>query len=157
MIMGFSHIDKNANISMVDISDKKSSLRIAKAQAFVKMESYIIDQIYDDDITKGNVIATAKIAGINAAKQTAELIPLCHRINLSFIDIEIGRECDDTLKIICTVKCKEATGVEMEALTGVTVASLTIYDMCKSFNKNIVITEAKLVYKEGGKSGVYNG
>jgi len=147
----FSHIDKSGNVNMVDVTDKDSTVRMAKAEGKISMKPETISAIQDDAVPKGNVLTTAKIAGIQAAKKTAEMIPMCHQLNLSFVDVEfeIG---SDVILIRSTVKTKEATGVEMEALSAVSGAALTIYDMCKAVDKTMVIGEIKLVKKVGGKS-----
>ena len=137
---------------MVDVTDKIRTVRIARAEGKITMLPETIASIQDDSIPKGNVLTTAKIAGIQAAKKTPELIPMCHQLNLSFVDIEFDVQADFIL-IQSTVKTREATGVEMEALTAVSVAALTIYDMCKAVDKTMSIGEIKLVEKVGGKSG----
>ncbi len=147
----FSHLDKHGNVKMVDVTDKVTTARIAKAEGKITMLPETISAIQNDALPKGNVLTTAKIAGIHAAKKTAEMIPMCHQLNLSFVDIEFKIE-GDAILIKSTVKTKEATGVEMEALSAVSGAALTIYDMCKSVNKSMVISEIKLVEKVGGKS-----
>ncbi|HDY76106.1 MAG TPA: bifunctional molybdenum cofactor biosynthesis protein MoaC/MoaB [Candidatus Marinimicrobia bacterium] len=147
----FSHLDKNGNVKMVDVTDKVSTIRIAKAEGKIIMLPKTITAIMDESIPKGNVLSTAKIAGIQAAKKTPELIPMCHQLNLSFVDIEFNAQ-DDCFLIKSIVKTKEATGVEMEALIAVSVAALTIYDMCKAVDKTMSIGEIKLVEKVGGKS-----
>lgn len=147
----FTHLDKTGNVKMVDVTNKISSARMAKAEGQISMRSETVSAIQDDSLPKGNVLTTAKIAGIQAAKKTAVMIPMCHQLNLSFVDIEfeIG---SDVILIRSTVKTKEATGVEMEALSAVSGAALTIYDMCKAVDKTMVIGEIKLVKKLGGKS-----
>ncbi|RTZ72882.1 MAG: cyclic pyranopterin monophosphate synthase MoaC, partial [Candidatus Neomarinimicrobiota bacterium] len=121
---------------MVDVTDKVVTVRMAKAEGEIHLQQATIASIQDDFIPKGNVLTTAKLAGIQAAKKTSELIPLCHQLNLSWVDIEF--EISDTyISIKSSVKTKEATGVEMEALTAVSVAALTIYDMCKAVDKTI--------------------
>ena len=147
----FSHLDKHGNVKMVDVTDKVTTARMAKAEGKITMLPETISAIQNDALPKGNVLTTAKIAGIHAAKKTAEMIPMCHQLNLSFVDIEFKIE-GDAILIKSTVKTKEATGVEMEALSAVSGAALTIYDMCKSVNKSMVISEIKLVEKVGGKS-----
>ncbi len=147
----FSHLDNKGNVKMVDVTDKTTTVRIAKAEGKITLLSKTISAIIDDTIPKGNVLTTSKIAGIQAAKKTSELIPMCHQINLSFVDIEFDVQTD-CIAIKSTAKTKEATGVEMEALTAVSVAALTIYDMCKSVDKSMIIGEVKLVEKVGGKS-----
>ena len=147
----FSHIDDNGNVKMVDVTDKLSTARIAKAEGKIYMKPETIAAIKDDTLPKGNVLTTAKIAGIQAAKKTADMIPMCHQLNLSFVDIQfdIGSDC---ICIRSIVKTKEATGVEMEALSAVTITAITIYDMSKSVDKTMEINGIKLVEKMGGKS-----
>ena len=147
----FSHIDEKGKVKMVDITDKSRTVRMARAAGDVYLKHETINQIIDDKLPKGNVLTTAKIAGIQAAKKTADLIPLCHQLNLSFIDIKFEIN-SDYISIKATVKTKEATGVEMEALSAVFGAAITIYDMCKSIDKRIEIKSIKLEEKIGGKS-----
>ena len=147
----FSHIDKNGDVKMVDVTEKFSTARIAIAEGKIYMSSKTIEAIKNTVLPKGNVLTTAKIAGIQAAKNAAELIPMCHQLNLSFVDIKFKVESDN-IHIHSTVKTKEATGVEMEALTAVSVTALTIYDMCKAVDKNMEIREVRLIEKKGGKS-----
>ncbi len=146
-----SHLDKKGNVRMVDVTDKINALRIAKAEGMIFMKHETIAAIQDDELPKGNVFTTAKIAGIQAAKKTAELIPMCHQLNLSYVDIEFSI-MPDHISIRSTVKTKEATGVEMEALSAVSNAALTIYDMCKSIDKTMVVKDIQLLEKEGGRS-----
>lgn len=136
---------------MVDVTDKVVTVRIAKAEGKISMLPETILAIQDDALPKGNVLTTAKIAGIQSAKKTAEMIPMCHQLNLSYVDIEFEFD-SDVICIRSIVKTKEATGVEMEALSAVSGAALTIYDMCKSADKSMIIGEIKLVKKVGGKS-----
>ena len=147
----FSHLDESGNVSMVDVTDKVSTARIASAESKITMKPETISAIQDNSLPKGNVLTTAKISGIQAAKKTAEMIPMCHQLNLSFIDIEF-EIMSDFILILSTVKTKEATGVEMEALSAVSSAALTIYDMCKAVDKTMEIGGIKLVKKVGGKS-----
>ena len=147
----FSHLDKTGNVTMVDVTDKVVTVRIAKAEGKISMLPETIIAIQNDALPKGNVLTTAKISGIQSAKKTAEMIPMCHQLNLSYVDIEFEFE-SDAICIRSIVKTKEATGVEMEALSAVSGAALTIYDMCKSVDKSMVISEIKLVKKVGGKS-----
>ena len=147
----FSHLDKKGNVKMVDVTDKVTTVRIAKAEGVISMQPDTISAIQDDALPKGNVLTTAKIAGVQAAKKTAELIPMCHQLNLTFVDIEF-EVMADSIQIKSTVKTKEATGVEMEALTAVSAAALTIYDMCKAVDKTMSIGKIKLVEKRGGRS-----
>ena len=147
----FSHLDKDGNVRMVDVTDKAATVRTAKASGKVTMLSKTITAIKDNTLPKGNVLTTAKIAGIQAAKKTSDLIPMCHQLNLSFVDLDFEIQKDDIL-IKSVVKTKEATGVEMEALSAVSVAALAIYDMCKAVDKTITIGDIRLVEKVGGKS-----
>ncbi len=150
----FSHLDEKSNIQMVDISEKSITERIAIAECKVKLKPEVIKKIKENKIAKGNVITTAKVAGIMGAKKTSTLIPLTHNIDINHIDIEIQLNKEE-IEIICKVKTEAKTGAEMEALTGAAITALTIYDMCKSVQKDIIIEELKLLYKKGGKSGEY--
>lgn len=152
--MDLSHINEQGRARMVDVTDKESTVRIATAQGTVKVNSDTMALIRSGGMKKGDVLAVAQVAGIMAAKKTADIIPMCHPLRLSSVDI--GFERTDTEIIIqATVKCKESTGVEMEALTAVSTAALTIYDMCKAVQRDIEITDIRLMYKSGGKSGVF--
>ena len=147
----FSHLDNKGNVKMVDVTDKVMTVRIAKSEGKISMLPETILAIQNDALPKGNVLTTAKISGIQSAKKTAEIIPMCHQLNLSFVDIEFEMQ-DNVILIKSIVKTKEATGVEMEALSAVSSAALTIYDMCKAVDKTMIIGEIKLVKKVGGKS-----
>lgn len=147
----FSHLDKKGNVKMVDVTDKVITARVAKAEGKITMLPETILAIHDNALPKGNVLTTAKIAGIQSAKKTADIIPMCHQLNLSFVDIQFDIY-EDNILIRSIVKTKEATGVEMEALSAVSVAALSIYDMCKAVDKSMLIGEIKLVKKVGGKS-----
>jgi len=149
--MDFSHIDNNGNIAMVDVSTKPGTLRSARASGSILMQPETIEMLCSDALPKGNVLTTAKLAGILAAKNTAHLIPLCHQLNLSWADIVFDVQ-KERINIVATVKTKEATGVEMEALTAVSIAALTIYDMCKAVDKSMEISSITLEKKTGGKS-----
>ena len=150
----FSHLDNKGNARIVDISKKKKSSRYAKAKATVWLSKKILTMIKNDKFKKGNVINIARIAGIMGAKHTSSLIPLCHNINLDSSDIEF-RFLEEELEIVSTVKSEEKTGVEMEALTAVTVSALTIYDMVKGVDKSVYIKDISLLEKKGGKTGDY--
>lgn len=149
----FTHFDESGNAIMVDVTEKKVTTRIAIAEGTIFCNKEIIEAILAKNIKKGDVLGVARVAGIMAVKQTAHLIPMCHPllISKSSIDFEIDTErmC---IKAICTVKIEGKTGVEMEALTGVNIALLTIYDMCKAVDKRMVISDIHLVEKHGGKS-----
>ncbi len=150
----FSHLDKNGKLYMVDVSSKAFTERVAIAKGEVIFPEKIYPKVFSQDIPKGNFLACAKVAGILAAKKTSELIPLCHPLPITKIDIEFNFLPEKySLEIIGKVKTVAQTGVEMEALTAVSVAALTIYDMCKSLHKGIKINNIRLVYKSGGKSG----
>ena len=152
--MDLSHINEQGRARMVDVTDKESTVRIATARGTVKVNSDTMALIKSGGMKKGDVLAVAQVAGIMAAKKTADIIPMCHPLRLSSVDINF--ELTDTEIVIqATVKCKENTGVEMEALTAVSTAALTIYDMCKAVQRDIEITDIRLMYKSGGKSGVF--
>lgn len=155
----FTHIDpENGFPTMVDVSDKQVTKRIATAQSIVILGNEIMQHLTGADIQtkKGPVFQTAIIAGTMAAKKTADLIPLCHPLALENFKVIISINSNNEVVIECTASITSKTGVEMEALTGASVAALTIYDMCKAFSHNIVIKETKLLQKTGGKSN-YNG
>ncbi|HTL78620.1 MAG TPA: cyclic pyranopterin monophosphate synthase MoaC [Candidatus Babeliales bacterium] len=141
-----THIDADGRAQMVDVSAKSLSERKAVAQGKIRLQRETLDLIAKDQISKGNVFATARIAGIQAAKQTAQLIPLCHTLPLGHINIDIIVSKDGA-EVKCAAQTVAQTGVEMEALVGVTVALLTIYDMCKAVDKQMAITEVRLVEK----------
>ncbi|NTV47896.1 MAG: bifunctional molybdenum cofactor biosynthesis protein MoaC/MoaB [Chlorobiales bacterium] len=147
----FSHLDENGKAKMVDVTDKLTTVRTATAEGCVVMKPETIASIKDAALPKGDVLTTAKIAGIMAAKRTAELIPMCHPLSLTYVDIQFEIQ-HDRIQIKATTRVKEATGVEMEALTAVSVCALTIYDMCKAVDQSMVISEIKLTDKKGGKS-----
>ena len=139
---------------MVDVSEKSITTRVATAQSIVILDETILEHFENDDITtkKGPVFQTAILAGIMAVKQTSNLIPLCHPLSISKCDVDIKLNKEKEVAILCTVKLDGKTGVEMEALTGASIAALTIYDMCKAFSHKIIIKETKLLSKTGGKS-----
>ena len=149
-----THIDKDGNAKMIDISEKNITDRIAIASGFIELNTETIHLVKIGNLKKGDVLTVAKIAGIQASKKTSSLIPLCHNLNLNKIDIEFNIDKHEN-KIYCksTVNCSGKTGVEMEALTAVSIALLTIYDMCKASDKNMLISEIRLLEKHGGKSG----
>ena len=149
-----THLDSDGNARMVDVTDKQESSRSATAEAFVKMSAATLDMVVKGQHKKGDVFGVARIAGIQAAKKCSDLIPLCHPLMLSSIDVEFQADADNNQILIrSTCKLKGQTGVEMEALTAVSVAALTIYDMCKGVEKGIRIESIGLVEKLGGKSG----
>lgn len=151
-----SHFDHNGNAIMVDVSEKNITERTAVARGKIKVNPEIMDAIIHQKSKKGDVLGVARVAGIMAVKQTSSLIPMCHTlcINKCSVDFLVGEE-EGEVTAICTVKVDGKTGVEMEALTGVSVALLTIYDMCKAIDKSMEITEIHLERKTGGKSGDY--
>ena len=151
----FTHIDQeSANPTMVDVSSKNVTQRRAVAQAWVHLPEEMAEHIKDGDILtlKGSVFQTAILAGIQGAKRTSELIPLCHNLFLDKVNVTITLHEELRIEIQCEAKCTGKTGVEMEALTGASVAALTVYDMCKAFSHHITITQVKLLEKTGGKS-----
>ena len=152
-----THFDKNGNPSMVDINSKEMTKRVAIAIGKIKMQPKTLKKILDMKIKKGDVLNIAKIAGIMASKKTEQLIPLCHSIPLSYVDVDLTPDIENSLiNIKAEASLIGKTGVEMEAFTAVTIASLTIYDMCKSIDREMEITDIKLVHKSGGKSGEFN-
>jgi cyclic pyranopterin phosphate synthase len=150
----FTHLTNNGNPTMVDVGEKAITERIAIAQTIVVLPLEIIENLENNDIhtKKGAVFQTAILAGIMGAKKTSDLIPLCHPLPLTKVNIDIKINENKEVVIECLAKTKGQTGVEMEALTGATVAALTIYDMCKGFSQDIVIRETKLMRKSGGKT-----
>ncbi len=152
----FTHINNSGEANMVDISDKKTSKRVAIASGSVSVSKKTLELIKNDNIEKGDIFSTARIAGIMASKKTHELIPLCHNINIDFIRVDISVDSKMSLiNVICESQTTQKTGVEMEALVACSVACLTIYDMIKSRDKKASITDIKLDFKSGGKSGIY--
>lgn len=151
-----SHIDEQGMPSMVDVSEKQVTSRTAIAEGTIRFPKEVFAQLSSDGFLtkKGSVLQTAIIAGVMAAKKTSDLIPLCHPLALSTCKVEIVPASENGLKVTCTVKCEGKTGVEMEALTGVSGAALTIYDMCKALSHNIVISDIQLIQKTGGKSDI---
>lgn len=153
---GFSHLTDNGELTMVDVGGKDQSRRVAVARAEISLSPTTLVLLSAKALPKGDVLAVAKIAGILAAKKTSDLIPLCHPLQLSRVDLrfDVDRE-NNRIVIESEVHCADRTGVEMEALTAVQVAALTIYDMCKAVQKDMVIGNCRLVYKAGGRGGVY--
>ena len=152
--MSFTHFNEEGKAKMVDVSDKQVTDRTAVAVGRISVSQDIIDSIQSGNMKKGDVLSVAQVAGIMGAKKTSEIIPMCHNIFISGADIgfQIGKL---EILIEATVKTSGQTGIEMEALTAVSIAALTIYDMCKAVDKNMVIHDVKLVKKTGGKSGTY--
>jgi len=152
----FSHLDRSGKAKMVDVSSKKQTLRTAEAYAEVQVSKEVFEKIKSNEIQKGDVLIVAKISGIQAAKKTSELIPLCHNIFISSVDVNLNlNEKKKSVEIRSLAKTTAQTGIEMEALTIVSVAALTVYDMCKALDKSITIKEIKLISKTGGKSGKF--
>ena len=152
-----THFDKNGNPSMVDINKKDSTVRIAIETGKIIMKANTLKKILDLEIKKGDVLNVAKLAGIMAAKKTDQLIPLCHSIPLSYVNVDLEPNIEESsVKITAEASLVGKTGVEMEALTAVSVAGLTIYDMCKAIDREMIITNIKLIHKSGGKSGEFN-
>ena len=151
-----SHFDTEGNAIMVDVSEKAETTRTAVASGIIRVNDAVMEAVVNKTVQKGDVLGVARVAGIMAAKQTPHLIPMCHPLLLSkcAVDFEVN-ETENTIKASCTVKIKGQTGVEMEALTGVSVALLTIYDMCKAIDKRMEISDIHLEYKAGGKSGEF--
>ena len=141
-----SHVDEQGNARMVDVGGKKIQKRTARASGFIRMETATMEAIRQDRIKKGNVLAVARIAGIQAAKSTPALIPLCHPLPLDSVTIDFEFR-GEGIQASCTVSCQSRTGVEMEALTGTTIALLAIYDMCKAIDKGMVMEQVSLVHK----------
>lgn len=151
---GFTHLDENGKAVMVDVTDKDVTERIAVAEGRIVVGEEVFRAIYEGTAPKGDVLACARVAGIMATKKTSDLIPLCHPLMLTKVSVDfVPEEEAYAIRCICTAKLSGKTGVEMEALTGVSVALLTIYDMCKAINKRMEIGEIRLVEKSGGKSG----
>ena len=152
----FTHFDEHGNAIMVDVSEKEVTSRTAVASGKICVNEDVIDAILNQKVKKGDVLGVARVAGLMAVKQTPNLIPMCHTLLISkcSVDFEIDSEKLE-IKAICTVKVDGKTGVEMEALTGVSVTLLTIYDMCKAIDKRMEMKEIRLESKEGGKSGTF--
>lgn len=154
----FTHFNEEGRAKMVDVSEKNVTSRVATAESVIEVSQEIYEGIVNEKMKKGDVLAVAQIAGIMAAKNTHQIIPMCHPLQLSGIDISFNWDTDAGYKlhIKATVKVKGQTGVEMEALTAASAAALTVYDMCKALDKGMIIKETKLLSKSGGKSGDYS-
>lgn len=153
--MELTHTNENGQVHMVDIGEKNVTRREAKAHGLVRMKPETLLLIKDNLVKKGDVLSAARIAGIMAAKRTGELIPLCHSVPLSAVEIEFNFIEPDAVEIIADARCEFKTGVEMEALTAVSAAALTIYDMCKAADRGMEIGEIYLMMKSGGRSGLF--
>ncbi|WP_198781373.1 cyclic pyranopterin monophosphate synthase MoaC [Shewanella putrefaciens] len=150
----FTHINADGNAHMVDVTEKAVTEREAHAEAFIEMASTTLEMIMSGSHHKGDVFATARIAGIQAAKKTSDLIPLCHPLMLTKVEVDLEAQPEhNRVRITSLCKLSGKTGVEMEALTAASVAALTIYDMCKAVQKDMVISQVRLLEKRGGKSG----
>jgi cyclic pyranopterin monophosphate synthase len=152
---GLTHFDAEGRATMVDVGDKAVTERIATARGAVKMAPETLAVIEEGRAAKGDVLAVARLAGIMAAKRTADLIPLCHPLALTRVAVDLRPAPPDRVEIEATVRVSGRTGVEMEALTAVSVAALTVYDMVKAVDRSMRLTDIRLVHKEGGKSGTY--
>ncbi len=152
--MDLTHFNEQGHARMVDVSEKAQPCRVARATVTVQMAAATMERIRAGTIGKGDVLAVAQVAGIMAAKKNSDIIPMCHPLLLTKVDITFALE-ETALHIRSEVCCCGETGVEMEALTAASVAALTVYDMCKAVQRDMSITDIRLLYKEGGKSGVY--
>ncbi len=152
----FTHFNESGRARMVDVSEKAETSRTAVAAGRVRMNAETFALVKTGGMKKGDVLTTAQIAGVMAAKRTSDLIPMCHTLLLTGVDLSFAlNEADCTVDITATVKCTGQTGVEMEALTAVSVAALTVYDMCKAVQRDMEITDIRLLKKTGGKSGTF--
>jgi cyclic pyranopterin phosphate synthase len=152
----FTHLDEKGRVRMVDVSEKAATVREAVAQGVITMQPETFDLIREQKVKKGNVLETARIAGIIAAKRTADLIPMCHPLSITHVQVDFFLLPDThSIRIEAVVRVLGPTGVEMEALTAVSVAALTIYDMCKSYDRAMTISDVSLLKKSGGKSGTF--
>jgi len=156
MLKKLTHIDKQGRVKMVDVTEKPSTQREAIAIGSVHMKPATLKLILDKKMPKGDVLCVARIAGISAAKKTGDLVPMCHPLNITAVNININPDSSkNKIDIEAEVKVTGQTGVEMEALTAVSVAALTIYDMCKAVDKEMVVSDIMLIEKQGGRSGIY--
>lgn len=154
----FTHVDQEGRVRMVDVTDKKPTLRTAVAQGVVSMSPATFEMIQNQTVKKGNVFETARIAGMMAAKKTSDLIPMCHPLNITHIAVDFFPDKEtSSIRIEAVARIFDQTGVEMEALTAVALAGLTIYDMCKSYDREMTISDICLLRKTGGKSGSFIG
>ena len=156
MMSDLTHLDDQGRVRMVDVTAKAPTQRNATAQAVVHMGAETFQRIAAGTVSKGNVLETARIAGVMAAKKTADLIPMCHPLNLTHVQVDFFPDADThSIRIEGSARIVDQTGIEMEALTAVSVAALTLYDMCKAVDKAMTITDICLLKKTGGKSGTY--
>ncbi|HWA50221.1 MAG TPA: cyclic pyranopterin monophosphate synthase MoaC [Dongiaceae bacterium] len=155
---GLTHFDEQGNARMVDVGGKEVTERVATARGSVLMQPETIALIRQGGIKKGDVLSVARLAGIMGAKKTPDLIPLCHPLSLSSVTVDLSvDDARNAVDITATCKLSGKTGVEMEALTAVSIAALTVYDMCKAVDKGMRLTDIRLTHKSGGKSGTYEG
>jgi cyclic pyranopterin monophosphate synthase len=150
-----THLNEAGEAHMVDVSAKADTVRVALARGTIRMAPQTLAQILEHGSAKGDVLAVARVAGIQGAKRCADLIPLCHPLALSRVSVDIRADGDDALAITAECRVTGKTGVEMEALTAVSVAALTVYDMCKAIDRGMVIEEIRLMRKEGGRTGTW--
>ena len=153
--MELTHLDENGSARMVDVGGKEITERTARASACVHMQPRTLQTLLNNGLKKGDALAAARIAGIMAAKRTFELIPLCHNIPIESVNIDFDNDGKERLFITSTLRCSYKTGIEMEALTAVSVAALTVYDMCKAIDRGMAVEDIRLLEKSGGKSGDY--
>lgn len=147
-----THLNENGEAHMVDVGEKAVTVRTARAMGRIRMQKETLDALLSAQLKKGDGLAAARIAGIMGGKHTADLIPLCHPVPIDQIEVSFERESDTVLVMFADTKCSYKTGIEMEALTAVSVAALTVYDMCKAMDRGMVIEEIRLLQKTGGKS-----
>lgn len=152
----FSHLNEQGEANMVDVSDKRDTHRVALAEGYIKVSDAVLNAISSETVMKGDVFAVARVAGIQGAKRCSDLIPLCHPLPLTKVDIQFEVQAEDSrIKVTCLCKVSGKTGVEMEALTGVNVTLLTLFDMCKAIDPAMSIENIRVVRKEGGKKGLW--
>jgi len=149
-----THLDEQGRLRMVDVGDKEKTERLARARGEIRMRRETVRLIVENKMAKGSVLAAARLAGIMAAKRTGELIPLCHPLSLTAVEVDFAAG-EDRIEVETQARIEDRTGVEMEALIAAAVALLTIYDMCKAVDRGMVISEVRLVEKRGGRSGTY--
>ncbi len=154
--MPFNHFDEHGRAHMVDVGDKPITDRRARAEATVHLGAGLLARVLDRAVAKGDVLGTARLAGIAAAKRTADLIPLAHPLALHHVAIDLDSDpAAGLVRVVCSVRAQERTGVEMEAMTGAATAALTIYDMCKGEERAITVTDLRVIEKSGGRSGAW--
>lgn len=150
-----THLDAQGAARMVDVSDKDHTMRVARARAVVELTAALRQAVFDGDLPKGEALGVARLAGIQAAKDTGRLIPLCHPLGLSAVEVQFLPLGESDIEVRSEVKCVGQTGVEMEAMCAVSISALCLYDMCKSVQKGIRISNVELIYKSGGRSGTW--